>query len=179
MMRYNIATTPLVAERIRTDPTDWKALVAAVVDADRVLPGGITLRQLAGDEYKTLATDIENHLGMFEVMEARQGRDYVHVAMATITAQMRRDWFGTPWWLDLVDVFIDSLADPDSDAWRYDDQRAPEPASVADREALRVVLVTEPESLDDDAIYWCLGHGLGRDCSAGLERWRQRRPRSA
>lgn len=179
MMRFNVATTRLIASHMRADPTDWQALTAAVVDADRVLPGGITLGELAGDDYDELAHDIQTKLETFAVMEARQGRAHVHTAMAMLAAQLCREWFGTPWWPDVVDIFIERLNDPEGDAWRYEDRGAPEPASVAHRDGLRSGLADQPESLDDGGIYWCLNHGLSEAANAGLKRWRQRRHRPA
>jgi hypothetical protein len=73
-------------------------------------------------------------------------------------------------------VFIELLDDPASPAWRYDEDREPVPSAASDRAALKEVLLETPESLDDQAIYWCLKHGLSRSATfAGFARWRTRR----
>lgn len=174
MMRFNIVTTRLVAGHVLSEETDWLALYREVADPDRLLPGDITVAELAGEEYDELADSIEAKLSTFASMEERFGRARTHAGLAYLAVMTCREWYGTPWWSDVVDVFIESLADPHSEAWRYDDPRGPEPASVADRDALRAALLSEPESLDDDGIYWCIDHGLGRVSEDALDRFRQR-----
>lgn len=178
MMRINVVTTRLVARHFLSEETDWFALCDDVVDPNRVLPGGMTVGELAGEEYDELAGSIRAKVSMFASMEQRFGRARTHAGLAYLAAMTCREWYGTPWWSDVVDVFIESLADPRSEAWRYDDPRGPEPASVADRDALRAVLLSEPEALDDHGIYWCIDHGRGRGSQLALERFRQRRASS-
>jgi hypothetical protein len=172
MMRFNIATTRVVAVHFAGDAVDWQQLADAMADRDRELPGGLSLGELAGDEYDTLADDIYGKVGMFASMELTQGRELALGVLAFLAAQQCREWYGTPWWPQLVEEFIDRLDDPGSDVWRFADPSAPAPPSVADRVELKGILTHEPEALDDDAIYWCLAHDLSGAANAGLERWR-------
>jgi hypothetical protein len=175
MMRFNIATTRLVREYVTADGIDWDGLTKAMTDPDRALPGGTTVEELAGDEYEILADDIEASLWGGRQTEADKGLTYALSRFAAHGALACQDWWCTPWWQDGVDVFIERLADPSSEAWRHDDGRAEEPARVVDRDELRRLLLDEPEALDDSGIYWCLNHGLSDAARAGFERWRERR----
>jgi hypothetical protein len=175
MMRFNIATTRLVAEHLRTDPTDWQALADAIADPERELPDGITVAELAGDEYDKLADDIYRQVNTFAVIEEDHGRVHTQTMLAMLGAQMNREWYGTPWWPQLVEVFIEWLDDPDSEAWEYADPLQPEPASVRDRAALKTTLIAKPEALDDDGIRWCWTHRLDAAANPGVERWRAQR----
>ena len=176
MLRFNIATSRLVSQFVTSDRIDWAPLRDALTDAGRVLPGGLTVGELAGDEFEELADDIDRALGGAHATEQQHGLAYALTRLALHGAMVCKHWYGTPWWEDVVDAFLELLDDTTSVAWRYDDGSKPEPASVTNRDALRGLLEAEPEALDDDGIYWCLGHGLGHHAAhRGYARWRSRR----
>jgi hypothetical protein len=176
MMRYNIATTRAVASFIGADRINWLGLRNALTDPDRALPGGLTVGELAGDEFDELASAFDGALSDLHTMERHHGVAYALTRLALVGGMSCKEWFGTPWWEDLVDVFTESLADPSSKAWSDDDGRSPVPTSAIDRNALRAALLTAPETLDDDGVRWCWRHGLRyRVAYAGFARWRTRR----
>jgi hypothetical protein len=176
MMRFNIATTRVVSGHIEDDRFDWSGLRTALTNPDRELPGGLTVGELCGEEFEPLAADIDEALAIVERTEQRRGFPYVHTVLAVQAGISYKDWYGSPWWPDVVERFIELVNDPNSSAWRYDEHREAEPREVADRESLKRVLLEAPESLDDDSIYWCLTHGLSRQATfSGFARWRKRR----
>jgi len=176
MMRFNIATFRVVSACITADHFDWNTLQSVLTDPDRVLPGGLTVGALAGDEFDRLASDIREALAISERTEQRQGFAYLLTVFALQAGISYKGWYGSPWWPDVVDLFIELLADPTSSAGRYNENREVEPSMVSDRIGLAQVLLEAPESLDDDSIYWCLVHGLGRQAAfGGFARWRKRR----
>jgi hypothetical protein len=148
----------------------------ALGDPDRVLPGGVTVGELAGEEFEELASDSQRVLAGCQRLEQERGFAYLLTFLALRAGLSYKGWFGSPWWRDVVDLFIELLADPSSSAWKYDEGREVEPSQVADRQALAQVLLEAPESLDDDSIYWCLTHGLDRQATfGGFARWRIQR----
>jgi len=176
MMRFNIATFRVIYECMTPERFDWVALTNALTDPHRVLPGGLTVGALAGDEFDQLASDIRGALETSQRIEQGRGFPYVFTLLALQAGLSYKGWYGSPWWPDVVDLFIDLLADPNSSAWKYDENREAEPLTVSDRSALAQILLEAPESLDDDSIYWCLKHGLGRQATfGGFARWRRRR----
>jgi hypothetical protein len=176
MMRSNIATFRVVRDRIESDRFDWEALRIALTDPERELPGGVTVGQLCRHEFERLAADSEEALAISERTERRKGFPYLLSVYALQAGISYKDWFGSPWWPDVVDRFLELINDPASSAWRYDENREVEPREVSNREHLQRALLGAPESLDDDTIYWCLGHGLSRVASfGGFARWRKRR----
>jgi hypothetical protein len=176
MMRFNIATTRAVAKHVTAERVDWEGLADQLLDPDRPLPGGHTVRRLAGGELPELLESFDHALAMLELIEQERGFAFALLRVALIGGASCKDWYGTPWWPDVVDAFADMLVDPSSAAWERDDRSQAKPASVADRDALADVLIGHPEDLDDDGIRWCHAHGLAhRAPFAGFARWRRRR----
>jgi hypothetical protein len=176
MMRFNIATFRVVSQFIEDDRFDWSGLRAALTDPARKLPGGLTVGELCGEEFDRLASDIEGALETSERIEQRQGFLYVLTVFALQAGISYKGWYGSPWWRDVVERFIELLDDPSSSAWRYDEQWKGVPEGVSNRESLKQVLLEAPEFLDDDSIYWCLDHGLSSPAAFyGFARWRKRR----
>lgn len=176
MMRFNVATTKLVSEYVGADGIDWTGLCGELTDPDRELPGGKRVGELAGEEFDQLAEDIDRNLGGGWAIEKEHGLAYALTRFALPAAMACKGWFGTPWWPEVADEFMAALDDPGSPAWKYDDRSKPEPVTVADRAALTQALLTAPDQLDDDTVWWCLADGLGHWAThRGYARWRQRR----
>jgi len=176
MMRFNVATFRVVNELVGPGRCEWDALEAMLTDPGRVLPGGVTVGALAGSEFEQLASDVRNALSISRLIEQRRGFSFLLMLLALQAGMSNKEWYGSPWWPDIVSVFIELLDDPASSAWKYDEHRGPIPSAASDRAALAEALLEKPESLDDQAIYWCLKHGLSRSATfAGFARWRTRR----
>jgi len=179
MMRFNIATFRVVSEQVGPDRCEWNALEAILTDPGRVLPGGVTVGALAGSEFEQLASDVRTALSISRLIEQRRGFPFLLMLLALQAGTSNKEWYGSPWWPDIVSVFIELLDDPASSAWKYDEHHGPVPSAASDRAALAEVLLEKPESLDDEAICWCLKHGLSRSATfAGFARWRTRRDSS-
>jgi hypothetical protein len=175
MMRFNIATFRVVSERVGPDRCEWDALGAMLTDPGRVLPGGVTVGVLAGGEFEQLASDVRKALSISRLIEQRRGFPFLVMLLALQAGTSNKEWYGSPWWPDIVSVFIELLDDPASSAWKYDEHREPIPSVASDRAVLAEALLEKPESLDDEVIYWCLKHGLSRSATfAGFARWRTR-----
>jgi len=173
MMRFNIVTFRVVREQVGPDRCEWDALEAMLTDPGRVLPSGVTVGALAGSEFEHLASDVRNALSISRLIEQRRGFPFLLSLLALQAGMSNKEWYGTPWWQDVVNVFIELLDDPVSSAWKYDEHREAAPPAASDRAALAEVLLEKPESLDDQATFWCLKHGLrtylGRSCLASVE----------
>jgi hypothetical protein len=176
MMRFNVATFRVVSQYIGNDQFDWVGLRRELTDPNRELPGDLTVGELCGEEFDRLVADIEEALAISERTEERRGFSYALLVYALQAGISYKDWYGSPWWPDAVERFIELVDDPTSSAWKYDEHREAEPREVSDRDYLKRTLLEAPESLDDDSIYWCLTHGLGRQAAfGGFARWRRRR----
>jgi hypothetical protein len=149
MIRFNIATFHLVSEQVGPDRCEWDALEAMLTDPSRVLPGGVTIGALAGSEFEHLVSDVRNALSISRLIEQRRGFPFLLMVLALQAGMSNKEWYGSPWWPDIVNMFIELLDDPASSAWKYDEHREPVPSAASDRAALEEVLLEKPESLDD------------------------------
>jgi hypothetical protein len=173
MMRFNIATFRVVRAHLALDGVRWEELLDALTDPERPLPGRTTVEAVAGASYQALAESIEDQLNVAYDTADERGVPFALRRFAIHGGLACRGWYGTPWWPDIVDVFIEELADPESRAWRYDDGLRPEPTAVRDRERLRQQLRNRPETLSRAAVDWCLRHLLDYHATPlGFARWR-------
>jgi hypothetical protein len=158
MLRFNVATTRAISEYVTATEADWQGLHSILTDPLRPLPGGTTVGALAGDRFKRLVIDSERALFRTQVTANERGHAYVLTLLALHAGLSYKGWYGTPWWPDVVDVFVERLSNP------------------GPSEALPQVLLAEPDSLDEESIEWCLGRGLAHGAPfAGFARWRLRR----
>lgn len=158
MLRFNVATTRAISEYVTATEIDWQGLHSMLTDPLRPLPGGTTVGTLAGDFFERLVIDSERALTFTQFTANERGQAYVLTLLALHAGLSHKGWYGTPWWPDVVEVFIERLADPGSFA------------------ALGGILLAEPDTLDEENIDWCLDHGLARGTPfAGFARWRLRR----
>src|SRR6201999_1830664 len=103
--------------------------------------------ELCGEDFEGLAADIDRALEVWEWTEQRRGFPYALAVLAIQAGVSYKGWYGSPWWRDVVELFIELLEDPASSAWKYDQQREAEPREVADRMLLKQILLEAPESL--------------------------------
>lgn len=169
MMRFNIATTRVVSKFVSGRGVDWRGLHSALTNPGRALPGGRTVGELTGDSFDRLAGDVESVVIRTSFTESQRGVAYALTHLALQAGLSYKGWYGTPWWGDAVDVFMERL----SDRATYS---GVEVRPTLDPGLLRQALLGRPESLGDADIYWCLDHDLGRGVPfAGYARWRRRR----
>lgn len=136
----------------------------------------MTVGELCGEEFERLAEDVLEALAISDRTEGRRGLSYLLTLLALQAGISYKGWYGSPWWQDVVERFIELIDDPSSSAWKYATPREAEPDAVSDHDKLTQVLLETPESLDDDSIYWCLAHGLGGQATfSGFARWRKQR----
>jgi hypothetical protein len=114
MMRFNIATFRVVSEQVGPDRCEWNALEAMLTDPGRVLPGGVTVGALAGSEFEQLASDVRTALSICRLIEQRRGFPFLLMLLALQAGTSNKEWYGSPWWPDIVSVFIELIDDPAS-----------------------------------------------------------------
>jgi hypothetical protein len=108
MMRFNIATFRLVSEQVGPDRCEWDGLEAMLTDPSRVLPGGVTVGALAGSEFEHLVSDVRKALSISRLIERRRGFSFLLMLLALQAGMSSKEWYGSPWWPDIVSVFIES-----------------------------------------------------------------------
>lgn len=134
-------------------------------DASRVLPDGRSLRQLAGQDLDDLVDHVDRALGGIAADADRHGLDFAMQRTAAHGGLACAHWWGTPWWPDIVTEFLARLEDPHHPQWGNDGDRyarlPTQPAEVADRRQLRILLLDAPEALSDEGAEFCVGAGIG------------------
>lgn len=119
MMLFNIATFRVVSEQVGPDRCEWDALEAILTDPSRVLPGGVTVGALAGSEFEHLVSDVpdvRNALSISRLIEQQRGFPFLLMLLALQAGMSNKEWYGSPWWPDIVNVFIELLDEPASSA---------------------------------------------------------------
>lgn len=183
MMRANIATTrifhqalwfiigdswaefgPLSVEMVDVDELD-AALTDALdtaFDAERLLPHGVTLGGLGGDEFHLLRDHAEQQLGALLLMADQHGAHRVLMWLGLRGALSVPDWWGTPQWPFIVDEFFLRLDDPDHDHWSVGGHPGPPPLSMYDSAMLRELMLSAPDELPTDVVSYFINRaGLG------------------
>jgi hypothetical protein len=130
MMRFNIATFRVVSEQVGPHRCEWDALEAMLTDPSRVLPGGITVGALAGSEFERLVSDVHNALSISRLIEQRRGFSFLLMLLALQAGTSNKEWYGSPWWPDIVNAFIELLDNPESSAWKHDEHSEPIPLAA-------------------------------------------------
>jgi hypothetical protein len=201
MLRANVATTKLVRSVLddHLDDTftdageellatkDFAALDSDFTDdlfsdmfewlsePDRVLPDGRTLGQLAGEDLDELVDHMDRALGGIAASAERHGLDFVLQRAAVHGGLACEQWWGTPWWPDIVAEFLARLDDPRHPHWGEGSKwylgLPTQPAEVADRRRLRALLLNDPESLSEDAAEFCVEAGI-RFVTEPVRAWR-------
>lgn len=181
MMRSNVATTrifhqsiwsvigdswselgPLSVEMLNVDDLDAALTYAleAAFDRERLLPHGITLGELGGDEYPLLRDHAEQQLGALLLMAEDFGAHRVLMWLALRGVLSVSSWWGTPKWPFIVDEFFRRLDDPEDEQWRSCGH--PPPPPTIDLTTLRDLLLSAPDDLPSDAVSYCINEaGLG------------------
>lgn len=183
MMRANVATTrifhqaiwfgigelwadrgPLSIEMVGVDELDV-ALADALetaFDHERLLPHGITLGELGGDEYPLLRDHAEQQLDALLLMADEHGAHRVLMWLGLRGVLSVSTWWGTPKWPFIVDEFFRCLDDPEHNHWGAGGYPGPPPPSAGDRATFRKLLLSAPDELPNDAVSYCINRaGLG------------------
>ncbi|MFC5932090.1 hypothetical protein [Cryobacterium melibiosiphilum] len=135
------------------------------VNPSRVLPGGATLRDMAGADLLELQAHVDSTLSALLKLAKRQGADTAVLFLAVQGAFQATQWWGHPQWTRLVDRFVVALDDPTDAHWSsipsWRDRLPPEPVEVVDRLYLRKRLRTAPWMLRADTAEWLVDAGIG------------------
>ncbi len=133
-----------------------------VFDADRTLPNGQVLGQLAGDELAELQEHASAQIGALLDKAEAVGVDVVLLFLAMRGAGACGRWWGSPRWPSIVDAFLTLLTNPAHDWWQhhrtFPRQR---PAEAADLDRLRYLPLARPYRLSYEAAEFCIGNGIG------------------
>ena len=131
-------------------------------DADRVLPNGMTLGELAQGELGELQDHATTQIGALVAKAEDPGVDVVLLFLAMRGGGACGRWWGSPRWPAIVDAFIARLHNPADDWWQHH-RRFPQqrPAEAADLDRLRHLLLARPHRLSYEAADFCLDAGIG------------------
>lgn len=110
MMRFNIVTFRVISECVTLGQFDWAQLSSSLTDPSRALPGGLTVGALTGNEFDRLASDARRALEIDQAIEAEHGFDYLFTLLALQAGLSYKGWYGSPWWPDVVSLFIELVA---------------------------------------------------------------------
>jgi hypothetical protein len=153
-----------------TDEEDGEAFEAALYDAcaegfraDRRLPNGMALSELAQGELNVLQEHASTQIGALAAKAGELGVDVVLMFLA-IRGRLACDrWWGSPKWPAIVDKFIALLRDPTDGWWHVGHRPFPTawPAETADLDHLRHLLLSRPYLLSYEAADFCVDNALG------------------
>lgn len=139
MMRANVSTTRIFHQNLWYAVGDWWAEVGPLssqpidvdllsaafagalndgFDADRLLPHGIALGELGGDEYDDLLQHAEQQLGALLLMAGKHGARRVIMWLGLRGLLSVSHWWGSPKWPFIVDEMLRRLDEPDHEHWR-------------------------------------------------------------
>lgn len=131
-------------------------------DAERILPNGMTLAELAQDELPVLQDHATTQIDALAAKAEQPGVDVVLLFLAMRGAGSCSRWWGAPHWPAVVDTFIALLTDPTNDWWQHH-RRFPtlRPAEAEDLDRLRYLLLARPYRLSYEAADFCIDNGIG------------------
>jgi hypothetical protein len=145
------AAAPIAAlERLGPSAFDWLAvrLFQWLVRPNRRLSIGVTLADVAGDDFAQFEDHADLTLGGFAAGVERRGPRHALWRAAAHGGQACQHWWGTPGWPRLVARLLEALDDPDHPHWgegaKWRGDLWPEPTQVADRGGLRRTLLQLP-----------------------------------
>ncbi|HET6292230.1 MAG TPA: hypothetical protein VFG33_02610 [Kribbella sp.] len=186
MFRTNVATTRVYAENLW--PIFAEGLAAAellerhdldeygaesleeafgfaydeVFDPARVLPNGMTLIDLGGDELEALR---EHGARQLDALLDQADEKGVHVVVSWLAMRAVgtcRQWWLSPRWPDVVDAFFERLDNRDDAFWASDRYPRTLPSQFGDRKAVRRLLLTAPDEMAAELAEFCvMDGGLG------------------
>jgi hypothetical protein len=184
MMRASVATTrifhqaltdalsPTLAETgpYSADSFDPEDLSQAFCDAfdiafdpDRVLPHGVSLSALAGDELEELREHASHQLDTLLDVADEEGVHLVLMWLALRGKLAVPNWWGTPNWPFVVDEFFRALSDPSHKHWGDGGCPGEFPSEAGSPDQLRHRLIVAPEEVASDILDFCIHKGqIGR-----------------
>ncbi|WP_344160114.1 hypothetical protein [Kribbella yunnanensis] len=130
-----------------------------VFDPERVLPNGMTLLELGGEEVPLLQ---EHGARQFEALLEQADEKGVHVVVSWLAlrgAVSCPQWWLSPRWPSVVDAFLNRLDDNEDSFWSLGGYPEALPAEFNDRPGIRRTLLTAPYDLSADAAQFCVGPG--------------------
>lgn len=153
-------------EGTAADDVGWlvERLYRWIVDPSRLLPTGVTLAQLAGDDLPEYEAEADDILSAFGTQAEDYGVRFGFARTAAHGGLACSHWWGHPHWPIRVDRFMQALDNPADDHWGSGcEHRAglpAEPPDVGDRTRLRRLLLSSPWDLSTDAAQWLVLAGI-------------------
>jgi hypothetical protein len=181
MMRASVATTrifhraltdalsPILAETgpYSADSFDPEDLSLAFDDAfeiafnrNRLLPHGVSLSALAGDELDELTTHATLELDTLLDVADEEGVHRVLMWLALRGRLAVPDWWGTPNWPFVVDEFFRALSDPSHEHWPVGGHPGGLPLGAGTPDQLRHRLIAAPDDIASDILDFCIHKGV-------------------
>lgn len=171
MFRCSVATYRMVRHHVRPPELDWAALLEALIDPDRTLPGGRTVGDLLDGRFEAFTAHVSDgvrvcqgsDVGRFLLAAAADaGRNWVH-------------WYGTPWWPLAVDRLGQEADDAKSPGSLKCVALGIAGPTRAERSEVLEGLRSRPEDLSVPILNWCLVMGLGGFGLSARDLWVARR----
>ena len=121
-------------------------------DKDRLLPHGVTLGELAGDEWMELEEHANVQLGTLAGLAEERGAHMVIMWLGLRGRSAVPRCWGTPKWPFIVDELFRRLDDPDHSHWSIIEHPGRLPAGPGGSSQLREMLICAPDAMDSDVL---------------------------
>jgi hypothetical protein len=129
---------------------------------ERVLPHGLTLAELGGDQVSELYDHAELQLSSMHAQAEQHGVAVVLMFLALRGRRTADGWWGSPRWPLIVDAFLARLADPTDEYWVRWGPCPEQPQEIADSVRFRHMLLSAPDQLKTETLDFCIARaGLG------------------
>ncbi|WP_271394669.1 hypothetical protein [Neomicrococcus lactis] len=129
-------------------------------DANRLLPHGVTLGKLGGEEYSTLYEDASQQLDSLLRVAEKDGVPAFLRTLAVNGAVAVPARWGMPKWPSVVDEFFRLLDEPDDEHWKIGGHPGKPPAPASDRRWFQELLLSAPDELPTEVLEYCIHDGM-------------------
>ena len=151
---------------LMADDVWWLArrLYLWLASPSRRLPTGVRLAQLAGADLAEYENDADECLSAFAAQAEDRGARFGFLRTAAYGGWRARTGGDTRTGPARVEQFMEALGNPADDHWgpggEYRARLPVEPAEVADRTRLRLLLLSRPWELSTDTAQWLVRAGI-------------------
>jgi hypothetical protein len=128
-------------------------------DPDRVLPHGVSLSALAGDELEELREHASEQLDTLLDVADEEGVHLVLMWLALRGKLAVPNWWSTPNWPFVVDEFFRVFTEPSHKHWSDGGHPGELPREAGSPDQLRHRLIVAPEEIASDILDFCIHKG--------------------
>jgi hypothetical protein len=128
-------------------------------DPNRVLPHGVSLSALAGDELEELRKHASQQLDTLLDVAWEEGVHLVLMWLALRGKLAVPNWWGTPNWPFVVDEFFRAFSDPRHEHWPVRGHPGEPPVGAGTPDQLRRRLIVAPEEMASEILEFYIHKG--------------------